>query len=106
MLELERINEYIAQVERSEKETLEPCPGKLKVGLDLGTAYIVLVVLDAEDRPIACEKRAASVLRDGVVVDYVGACALCVSSKRSWRPVWVSLWSDAPSPCRPEPTAA
>lgn len=76
MLELERINEYIAQVERSETETLEPCPGKLKVGLDLGTAYIVLVVLDAEDRPIACEKRAASVLRDGVVVDYVGACRI------------------------------
>ena len=76
MLELERINEYIAQVERSETQTLVPCPGKLKVGLDLGTAYIVLVVLDAEDRPVACEKRAASVLRDGVVVDYVGACRI------------------------------
>ena len=45
----------------------------LKVGVDLGTAYIALVVLDKDDNPVACEKQAASVLRDGVVVDYTGA---------------------------------
>lgn len=76
MLELERINGFIAQVEQSETETFSPCPGALKVGLDLGTAYIVIVVLDAENQPVACEKQAASVLRDGVVVDYVGACRI------------------------------
>lgn len=46
---------------------------KLKAGLDLGTAYIVIVVLDENDNPVACEKEAAGVLRDGVVVDYQGA---------------------------------
>jgi ethanolamine utilization protein EutJ len=61
------------RVSRSEKETFQPVSKKLKVGLDLGTAYIVLVVLDEENNPIACEKQAASVLRDGVVVDYTGA---------------------------------
>lgn len=32
-----------------------------------------MVVLDEENNPIACEKQAAQVLRDGVVVDYSGA---------------------------------
>ncbi|MEG0764556.1 MAG: ethanolamine utilization protein EutJ [Pseudoflavonifractor sp.] len=73
MMDLERVNAYLARVEQSETETFRPVGQRLKVGLDLGTAYIVLVVLDEEDNPIACEKQAASVLRDGVVVDYTGA---------------------------------
>jgi ethanolamine utilization protein EutJ len=36
----------------------------------LGTAYIVLVVLDENDNPVACEMQFASVIRDGLVVDY------------------------------------
>jgi ethanolamine utilization protein EutJ len=48
-------------------------PGKrFKCGLDLGTAYIVLVVLDDDDSPVACEMEFASVIRDGVVLDYFG----------------------------------
>lgn len=73
MMDLERVNTYMAQVEKSENITFKPVSKKLKVGVDLGTAYIVLVVLDEEDNPIACEKQAASVLRDGVVIDYSGA---------------------------------
>ena len=73
MMDLERVNAYMEQVEKSETITFQPVGTKLKVGLDLGTAYIVLVVLDEENNPIACEKRAADVLRDGVVVDYSGA---------------------------------
>lgn len=45
---------------------------RFKCGLDLGTAYIVLVVLDEGDSPVACEMQFASVIRDGVVVDYFG----------------------------------
>lgn len=73
MMDLDRVNAYLARVEESERVTLRPVSQKLKVGVDLGTAYIVLVVLDEENNPVACEKRAASVLRDGVVVDYTGA---------------------------------
>lgn len=73
MMDLERVNAYLKRVEESETTTFTPVSDKLKVGVDLGTAYIVLVVLDEENNPIACEKQAASVLRDGVVVDYTGA---------------------------------
>lgn len=72
MIDLARVNSYMAKVASSERETFKPLGGKLKTGLDLGTAYIVTVVLDEENNPVACEKRAASVLRDGVVVDYAG----------------------------------
>jgi len=72
-VDLKRIEEFMKRVEDSETHTGTPVSDKLKVGVDLGTAYIVLVVLDEENNPIATEKRAAKVLRDGVVVDYVGA---------------------------------
>lgn len=73
MMDLERVNAYMDRVEKSEIVTFKPVSSKLKVGVDLGTAYIVLVVLDEENNPVACEKQAAEVLRDGVVVDYSGA---------------------------------
>ena len=72
MLDLNRIDTYMDRVSQSQEKVF-PAQGKLKTGLDLGTAYIVLVVLDENNRPVACEKKAASVLRDGVVVDFVGA---------------------------------
>lgn len=46
---------------------------ELLLGVDLGTAYVVLVVLDAAGKPIACEIEASQVLKDGLVVDYMGA---------------------------------
>ena len=73
MLDLERIGSFLAKVEASETETFLPTGKKLKVGVDLGTAYVVMVVLDEDNNPVACEKQAARVLRDGVVVDYTGA---------------------------------
>lgn len=72
-MDLKRIEEYMKRVELSETKTGTPVSDKLKVGVDLGTAFIVLVVLDEENNPIACEKQQAKVLRDGVVVDYQGA---------------------------------
>jgi ethanolamine utilization protein EutJ len=46
---------------------------KLRVGVDLGTAYLVLVVTDENGTPLAGEWQFAEVVRDGLVVDYVGA---------------------------------
>lgn len=46
---------------------------KLYVGVDLGTAYIVLVVLNSKKEPVACAMQFAQVIRDGILVDYVGA---------------------------------
>src|SRR5690606_17463688 len=47
--------------------------GVLRVGVDLGTATCVFVVLDAEDRPLWVDSRPSRALRDGVVVDFAGA---------------------------------
>ncbi len=46
---------------------------KLHVGVDLGTAYIVLVVLNGKKEPVACAMEFAQVIKDGLVVDYIGA---------------------------------
>lgn len=75
-MDLKRVNAYMKLVEESETTTNKPIGNKLKVGLDLGTAYIVIVVLDEENNPVACEKQAAGVLKDGVVVDYLGALSI------------------------------
>jgi ethanolamine utilization protein EutJ len=48
-------------------------PEAVKVGVDLGTAYTVLVVLDEDDRPLAVRYERADVVRDGVVTDFIGA---------------------------------
>lgn len=46
---------------------------KLYVGVDLGTAYIVVVVLNSSKEPVACALQFAQVIKDGLVVDYIGA---------------------------------
>ncbi|MCC7354147.1 MAG: ethanolamine utilization protein EutJ [Anaerolineae bacterium] len=52
------------------------------VGVDLGTAYTVLAVLDAEKHPLAGTYRFANVVRDGLVVDFIGAIDLLRQLKR------------------------
>jgi ethanolamine utilization protein EutJ len=45
----------------------------LRVGVDLGTAYLVMVVLDEDGLPLAGEWQYAEVVRDGLVVDFIAA---------------------------------
>jgi ethanolamine utilization protein EutJ len=52
---------------------VESWSGELKVGVDLGTANIVVAVVDSENRPIAGISTPSRVVRDGIVVDYIGA---------------------------------
>lgn len=54
----------------------------VKVGVDLGTAYTVVVVVDQDDRPIAVAHERADVVRDGVVTDFVGAIDVVSRLKR------------------------
>jgi ethanolamine utilization protein EutJ len=56
-------------------------PSNVHVGVDLGTAYTVLVVLDEHYKPIAGEYQFAQVTRDGLVVDFVGAVDLLRAMK-------------------------
>lgn len=54
-------------------QTCNPFQGALRTGVDLGTANIVLAVVDEQNRPIAGATAASTVVKDGIVVDYVGA---------------------------------
>ena len=55
---------------------------RLRVGVDLGTAYTVLVVLDEQGSVIAGEYAFAQIVRDGLVVDYIGAVDLLREMKQ------------------------
>ncbi|WP_142414328.1 ethanolamine utilization protein EutJ [Hathewaya massiliensis] len=74
MKDFKEIDNFIKAVENTIKK-----PRKVKgneelfVGVDLGTAYIVIVVLDKDRNPVACEMEFAQVVRDGLVVDFIGA---------------------------------
>ncbi|WP_094606998.1 Cell division protein FtsA [Sporomusa silvacetica DSM 10669] len=69
--------QYCDQLVRDfEKVITEPVLNKSSVyytGVDLGTAYIVLAVLDENYQPVAGAYRFANVVKDGMVVDYIGA---------------------------------
>lgn len=56
--------------------------GSMCVGVDLGTAYTVLVVLDEAGHPLAGEYQFAQVVRDGLVVDFTGAVDLLRGMKQ------------------------
>ena len=68
------VNRQIDDLERRIDAPAEISPNEqLFVGVDLGTAYIVVVVVNAEHKPVACALEFAQVVRDGLVVDYTGA---------------------------------
>ena len=60
----------------------QPPQGQLRVGVDLGTAYLTVAVLDADCQPLAGEYQFAQVARDGLVVDFVGAVELVKGMKQ------------------------
>ena len=70
MMDLAFANELSSRVSKVIGHPKRASSGNLKCGVDLGTAYIVLVVLDENDSPLACEMEFASVIKDGLVVDY------------------------------------
>ena len=60
---------------------LEPYLGEVHVGVDLGTAYTVMVVLDDQFQPLAGRYQFAQIVRDGLVVDFIGAIQLIKKMK-------------------------
>ncbi len=62
-----------SQVSESAPASFVDADHKLRVGVDLGTAYLVLVVLDEDGTPLAGEWQFAQVVRDGLVVDFMRA---------------------------------
>lgn len=56
-----------------EEERAKDFIGELKVGVDLGTANIVISVVDQDNEPVAGATFPSTVVKDGIVVDFVGA---------------------------------
>lgn len=67
----ERLDRAAAMINDTEPVEVE---GPIHVGIDLGTADVVLMALDNSGEPVAVFLEWAEVVRDGVVVDFVGAC--------------------------------
>lgn len=73
----------LAQTEHVMRATANPgYQGEVHVGVDLGTAYTVLLALDEQYQPLAGTYRFANVVRDGLVVDFIGAIDLLRAMKR------------------------
>ena len=73
-MDIDAVESRIAELERRISTVAEvSAREKLYVGVDLGTAYIVVVVVNSKGEPVACALEFAQVVRDGLVVDYVGA---------------------------------
>ncbi|MGT2910855.1 ethanolamine utilization protein EutJ [Streptococcus cameli] len=76
-------DQYVEEFERVEKKPIKGTSSVYLTGVDLGTAYIVLVVLDEQKNIVAGAHRPASVIRDGMVVDYIGAIQIVRELKES-----------------------
>ncbi|MYW89329.1 ethanolamine utilization protein EutJ [Amycolatopsis rubida] len=80
----------------------------LRVGVDLGTASCVLVVLDGDDQPVWVDSYPSGALRDGVVVDFARAAETVRRLKgRAEGVLGTALTSTATAypPCIPEKDA-
>lgn len=79
---LNRAAEVIHWADDPQPPPLDHSPqGDLLVGVDLGTAYLTVAVLDSSGSPVGGEYTYAEVARDGLVVDFVGAVDLVKSMK-------------------------
>ncbi|VVS91713.1 ethanolamine utilization protein EutJ [Desulfoluna spongiiphila] len=73
-MDFSSVDRTIADLETCLDTTREVSPTEeLLVGVDLGTAFIVLVVMNSRKEPVACAMEFAQVIKDGLVVDYLGA---------------------------------
>ncbi|KJS86615.1 MAG: ethanolamine utilization protein EutJ [Peptococcaceae bacterium BICA1-8] len=85
---MENLKAADAVIKEFEKKIADPIQyGQLKgkklfVGVDLGTAYIVLAIVDEEGNPVAGAMRFAQVVKDGLVVDYIGAIDIVKTLKK------------------------
>lgn len=73
MFSMDKADSLIHRLERCMNAHPKSFKGELYSGIDLGTAYMVLTVVDSMGNPIAGSYRFAQVVRDGIVVDFAGA---------------------------------
>lgn len=73
-MDLEKVNEYIKRFDETiENPVLDFDKEEYYVGVDLGTANIVMSIVDKKGNPIGGATYQSSVVKDGIVVDFRGA---------------------------------
>ncbi|WP_147534458.1 ethanolamine utilization protein EutJ [Bacillus marasmi] len=73
---MDKVNALIKDMEMKMAQEKIDCPcnlDELKVGVDLGTSNIVIIVLDKDNNPVTGAIESANVVKDGIVVDFIGA---------------------------------
>lgn len=73
MIDLKVTNNIIKEFEESIINPRKINGKKLYTGIDLGTAFVVLSVVDEDKNPVAGAYEYADVVKDGMVVNYMGA---------------------------------
>lgn len=82
IINFKKTNELIDKFEKSIDNPQIDKSKKLYTGIDLGTAFIVLAVLDEDKNPVCGAYEFANVIKDGMVVDYIGACDIVKKLKK------------------------
>ena len=83
-MELKKVNEYIKKFENViENPNTNFKKDEYFVGVDLGTANIVMCVVDKKGIPVGGESYSSSVVKDGIVVDFIGAINIVKKMKES-----------------------
>lgn len=72
-LTFEYCDELVSEFEKVIEKPIKSKSSVYYTGVDLGTACVVVAVLDENYRPVAGAYEYADVVRDGMVVDYIGA---------------------------------
>lgn len=74
MLDFTKTNELIDSMEKSILTAQKVKKGdRIRVGVDLGTMFTVIVVCDENNNPLCTKIRQTDIVRDGLVLDYIGA---------------------------------
>ncbi|MDF0480178.1 ethanolamine utilization protein EutJ [Vagococcus sp. PNs007] len=81
--DLSQYDQFIQTFEKVIKTPKQTNTTTYYTGVDLGTACVVLAVLDDSGEPVAGAYEYADVVRDGMVVDYIGAIEIVTRLKKS-----------------------
>lgn len=80
-MDFKKCNDFVRQFEDVIERPKKTGSKVYYTGVDLGTACVVLAVLDENYQPVAGAYQYADVVRDGMVVDYIGAIRIVRSMK-------------------------
>ena len=91
----EECDSLVKEFERVVKNPVTNGSSVYYTGVDLGTACVVVAVLDDNFKPVAGAYRYADVVRDGMVVDYIGAIRIVREMKEDnpSKPIYIqTVW--------------